>query len=82
MIEYLGFWEKINNPKFNLVEFDPFKNETGSKSFALSPHKWIETTGAIGLISKAGRYGGGILKRLCPRLVGVGYERFHSILII
>jgi hypothetical protein len=58
-IEYLGFWEKINNPKFKLVEFDGFKNEAGSNSFALSPHKWIETTGAVGLVSKAGRYGGG-----------------------
>jgi hypothetical protein len=58
-IEYLGFWEKINNPKFKLVEFDGFKKEAGSNSFVLSPHKWIENTGAIGLISKSGRYGGG-----------------------
>jgi hypothetical protein len=58
-IEYLGFWEKINNPKFKLVEFDGFKNEAGSNGFVLSPHKWIEGTGAIGLISKSGRYGGG-----------------------
>lgn len=58
-VEYLGFWEKINNPKFKLVEFDEFRNEAGSNSFVLSPHKWIEVTGAVGLISKAGRYGGG-----------------------
>lgn len=58
-LEYLGFWEKINNPKFKLVEFDGFRNEAGSNSFVLSPHKWIDTTGAVGLISKAGRYGGG-----------------------
>jgi hypothetical protein len=58
-IEFLGSWEKINNPKFNLVEFDGFKNSAGANSFVLSPQKWIETTGAIGLISKAGRYGGG-----------------------
>ncbi len=58
-VEYLGFWEKINNPKFKLVEFDGFKNEAGSNSFVLSPHKWIETTNAIGLVSKSGRYGGG-----------------------
>lgn len=58
-IEYLGFWEKINNPEFKLVEFDGFKKEAGSNSFVLSPHKWIETTNAIGLISKSGRYGGG-----------------------
>lgn len=58
-IEYLGSWEKINNPEFKLVEFDGFKKEAGSHSFVLSPHKWIETTNAIGLISKSGRYGGG-----------------------
>lgn len=58
-IEFLGLWEKINNPNFKLVEFDGFKNESGSNSFVLSPQKWIETTGAIGIISKSGRYGGG-----------------------
>jgi hypothetical protein len=58
-IEYLGFWEKINNPKFKLVEFDGFRSEAGSNSFVLSPHRWIERTGATGLLSKAGRYGGG-----------------------
>ena len=58
-LEYLGFWEKINNPKFKLVEFDGFRSEAGSNGFVLSPHKWIENTGAVGLISKSGRYGGG-----------------------
>ena len=58
-IEYLGFWEKINNPNFKLVEFDQFKNESGANSFVLSPQKWINRTNAIGLISKSGRYGGG-----------------------
>lgn len=58
-IEFLGLWEKINNQNFKLVEFDGFKNESGSNSFVLSPQKWIETTNAIGMISKSGRYGGG-----------------------
>ncbi len=58
-VEFLGLWEKINNPIFKPVEFDGFKNEAGSNSFVLSPKKWIENTGAIGLISRAGRYGGG-----------------------
>lgn len=58
-IEFLGLWEKINNPSFKLVEFDGFKNESGSNSFVLSPQKWIETTRAIGIVSKSGRYGGG-----------------------
>lgn len=58
-VEFLGFWEQINNPDFNRVEFDTFKNEAGSNAFVLTPQKWIKATGAIGIISKAGRYGGG-----------------------
>lgn len=57
-IELLGLWEKLYNPDFKLVEFDQFKNEAGANYFVLSPKKWIETTNAIGLISKSGRYGG------------------------
>ena len=57
-IEFLGLWEQINNVDFKGVEFDSFKNEAGSNSFTLSPTKWIENTNAIGIISKAGRYGG------------------------
>ncbi|WP_341225653.1 KilA-N domain-containing protein [uncultured Arcticibacterium sp.] len=57
-IELLGLWEKINNSDFKLVEFDQFKNEAGYNHFVLSPKKWITTTNAIGITSKAGRYGG------------------------
>ncbi len=57
-IELLGLWEKLHNPDFKLVEFDQFKNEAGYNHFVLSPKKWIETTNAIGLQSKSGRYGG------------------------
>jgi KilA-N domain len=57
-IEFLGLWEQLNNPDFKLVEFDQFKNEAGANHFVLSPQKWIETTGAIGLVSRSGRYGG------------------------
>jgi len=32
--------------------------QAGLNSFILSPQKWIESTNAIGLISKSGRYGG------------------------
>jgi hypothetical protein len=53
-IEFLGLWEKINNPAFKGVEFDSFLYQAGSNSFVLSPSKWIETTNAIGIISKAG----------------------------
>jgi hypothetical protein len=57
-IELLGLWEMLNNPDFKQVEFDLFRNEAGSNYFVLSPQKWIESTNAIGLISKSGRYGG------------------------
>jgi hypothetical protein len=58
-IEFLGIWEHIYNPDFKPLEFDRFKIQAGLNSFTLSPKKWIEGTGAIGLMSKAGRYGGG-----------------------
>lgn len=57
-IELLGLWEKLNNPNFKLVEFDQFRNEAGYNHFVLSPLKWIESTNAIGLHPKSGRYGG------------------------
>tara|TARA_R110001592_G_scaffold16716_1_gene70975 strand:- start:2139 stop:2474 length:336 start_codon:yes stop_codon:yes gene_type:complete len=46
------------NPSFKGIEFDAFKNESGSNSFALTPQKWIDSTNAKGIISKSGRYGG------------------------
>ncbi len=57
-IEFLGLWEKLNNPDFKPIEFDRFRNEAGSNYFVLSPQRWIESTSAIGIISKSGRYGG------------------------
>ena len=57
-IELLGLWERLNNPNFKQVEFDLFRNEAGFNHFVLSPQKWIDNTNAIGLKSKAGRYGG------------------------
>ena len=57
-IEFIGLWEKIHNPDFKSIEFDAFKTEAGSNSFVLTPQRWIEATGAIGIISKSGRYGG------------------------
>ncbi|MBR3252588.1 KilA-N domain-containing protein [Candidatus Saccharibacteria bacterium] len=59
IISYLGLWEKINNTNFKGGEFAPFKNEAGSNTFKMSPQKWIKATGAIGMISKSGKYDGG-----------------------
>jgi KilA-N domain len=55
---FLGVWERINNPGFNSLEFEGIRNEAGRNSFFLSAKKWIEMTGAKGLIASAGRYGG------------------------
>ena len=57
-IEYLGIWESLYNPNFKPLEFEGFKKEAGLNAFTLSPQKWINTTAAIGIISKSGRYGG------------------------
>jgi hypothetical protein len=57
-IEFCGLWEQLNNPDFKSIEFDAFKNESGSNSFTLTPQKWIDKTNAKGIISKSGRYGG------------------------
>lgn len=57
-IEFLTVWEEINNPNFNLVELHQIRNELGLNRFIMSAKKWIESTNAIGLVAKAGRYGG------------------------
>ncbi len=57
-LEFLGIWEQLDNPDFNPVEFDGIRMQAGLNSFTLTPKRWIETTGAIGLNSRAGRYGG------------------------
>ena len=57
-IEFLGVWETLYNPDFNRVEFDAFRSQAGLNSFVMTPQKWVEATGAVGIVSKAGRYGG------------------------
>lgn len=57
-VEFLGIWETIHNPDFKPVEFDRFRKEAGLNNFKLSPQKWCQATGAIGIKSRAGRYGG------------------------
>ena len=58
-LEFLGIWEQMHNPDFKGSEFDTFKKEAGLNSFRLTPKKWVEATKAIGIQSRAGRYGGG-----------------------
>jgi hypothetical protein len=58
-LEFLGLWEKTNNPNFNTTEYRSVKNERFSQSFIMSTKQWVERTNAIGIYSKSGRYGGG-----------------------
>lgn len=57
-VELLGFWETIYNPDFKPLEFEGFRKQAGLNSFVMTPKRWIESTNAIGIVSKAGRYGG------------------------
>ena len=57
-IEYLGAWEILHNSGFNPTEFGRLLNEAGSNRFMLTPQKWMVSTNAIGIISKAGKNGG------------------------
>lgn len=57
-IELLGFWERMYNPHFKPLEFEGFRKQAGLNSFVLTPKRWIESTNAIGILSKSGRYGG------------------------
>ena len=58
VIEFLGLWETLHNPDFKPLEFEGFRNQAGANAFTMSPKKWIDSTQAIGIVSKSGRYGG------------------------
>ena len=57
-VEFLGVWETLNNPAFNSLEFEGIRSEAGANRFTLSAKKWVQRTGSVGVIAKAGRYGG------------------------
>ena len=57
-LEFLGLWESLHNPNFKPVEFDGFRSEAGLHTFTMSPTKWVQGVNAIGIVTKAGRYGG------------------------
>lgn len=57
-VEFMGIWEKIHNPDFNVTEFSNIRNESGSNGFVLTVKQWAQKTNAIGIVSKPGRYGG------------------------
>jgi len=55
-IEFLGLWEKIENPDFNYLDFEVIEKESGKNSFVLTPKKWIESVNAVGMTARQGRY--------------------------
>jgi hypothetical protein len=57
-IEFLGIWEEIYNPDFNSTEFEGIKNQAGLNRFVLSVKQWVAKTNSVGIIARAGRYGG------------------------
>mgnify|MGYP003293086432 CR=1 FL=1 len=57
-LEFLGLWESLHNSEFKPLEFEGFRMQAGLNAFTMSPTKWIEGVNAIGIVSKAGRYGG------------------------
>ena len=57
-IEFLGIWEELHNPNFNYGEFAIIKSQAGLNSYKISVKEWTSKTNAIGIVSKAGRYGG------------------------
>ena len=60
VVEFLGLWESLHNPNFKRIEFDTFKENAGTNAFVFSIKDWTEKLGAVGLLTKSGRYGGGI----------------------
>ena len=64
IVEFLGLWESLHNPNFKLIEFDKFKEDAGSNAYVFSIKKWNEELGGIGLLTKSGRYGGGIFAHM------------------
>jgi hypothetical protein len=57
-IEFLGIWERLHNQNFNMVEFDLIRMDAGTNKFMMSVFQWVDKTGAVGIMSKTGRYGG------------------------
>lgn len=57
-IEFLAVWERLNNPDFNSLEFEGIRSEAGTNRFFMSAKRWVERTKGVGIIARAGRYGG------------------------
>ena len=57
-LAFIGIWEQMHNPEFDSRAFSILTEDSGLNSFRISIKEIVNTTGAIGVFSKAGRYGG------------------------
>ena len=64
IVEFLGLWESLHNPDFKRIEFDTFKEDAGSNAYVFSIKKWNEELGGVGILTRSGRYGGGIFAHM------------------
>ena len=55
---FLQTWENKKNTNFKLNQMVQFRMKAADNRNYATPQKYIEETGAIGIISKSGRYGG------------------------
>jgi hypothetical protein len=46
-IHYMGLWEQMNNPDFNLTGFREVKMMSAEPAFALSPKQWSPLNNSI-----------------------------------
>ncbi len=57
-LEFLETWERLHNPGFKSNQMAGFKDRYLQNRNVLTPQSWISETGAIGMTSQKGRYGG------------------------
>lgn len=57
-LNFLGAWEQVHNASFSLENYDDIMRFAGDVGFTMSVKKWIEKTGAVGILAKQGRGGG------------------------
>ena len=82
-VEFLGVWERLYNPAFNPVEFDGIRIQAGLNSFTLTPKQWLEKTAAVGIVSRAGRYGGTFAhKDIAFEFASWVSVEFHQLLVL
>lgn len=57
-ISFLATWEKVNSSDFKVSQMTYFRELASDNRKAITVKLYLETTGATGMTSKSGRYGG------------------------